>query len=474
MLDWCGEHDVAVDPVRRRHERRRRRRRAARPGARGRRRASTCARSTACSRSTRSRAPRASRRARPARGSRSSSRAHGLTLRFYPQSFELSTLGGWIATRAGGHFASGPTHIDDLVESVRALDRRRRRVGVAAAAGLGRGAVARPAAARLGGHARRRSPRRGCACCRGRRCAEAATVRFPAFEAGAEAVRAILQAGMRPANCRLVEAEEARADDGRRRLRRTCWCSASRARLPRSSRPRSPSAGGRARPEERGVVASGARRSCARPTCATRSSAMGVLSETFETAITWERLAGVRRRASRAPSREALGPARAASPAASRTPIPTARRPTSPSSRRSARRGGRALGRDQGRRGGRRSSPPAARSPTTTRSAATTGPGTTASGPSRSPPRCGPPRRRSTRAACSTPGYSSTRDEQRQRQEHAGGLPGQGGPRQDLPVGRQGHRGPHGLLRHRAHGLGGGRRHLRPRGRRRLARSRPA
>ena len=47
--------------------------------------------------------------------------AHGLTLRFYPQSFEFSTLGGWIATRAGGHFATGPTHIDDLVESVRAV-----------------------------------------------------------------------------------------------------------------------------------------------------------------------------------------------------------------------------------------------------------------------------------------------------------------------------------------------------------------
>ena len=47
--------------------------------------------------------------------------AHGLTLRFYPQSFELSTLGGWIATRAAGHFATGPTHIDDLVESVRAI-----------------------------------------------------------------------------------------------------------------------------------------------------------------------------------------------------------------------------------------------------------------------------------------------------------------------------------------------------------------
>src|SRR4051812_43008440 len=46
---------------------------------------------------------------------------HGLTLRHYPQSFEYSTLGGWIATRAGGHFATLMTHIDDLVESVRAL-----------------------------------------------------------------------------------------------------------------------------------------------------------------------------------------------------------------------------------------------------------------------------------------------------------------------------------------------------------------
>ena len=46
---------------------------------------------------------------------------HGLSLRFYPQSFELSTLGGWIATRAGGHFATGYTHIDDMVASVRMI-----------------------------------------------------------------------------------------------------------------------------------------------------------------------------------------------------------------------------------------------------------------------------------------------------------------------------------------------------------------
>ena len=46
---------------------------------------------------------------------------HGLTLRHFPQSFQFSTLGGWIATRAGGHFATLYTHIDDLVESVRAI-----------------------------------------------------------------------------------------------------------------------------------------------------------------------------------------------------------------------------------------------------------------------------------------------------------------------------------------------------------------
>jgi alkyldihydroxyacetonephosphate synthase len=46
-------------------------------------------------------------------------RPHGLTLRHFPQSFEYSTLGGWIATRGGGHFATLYTHIDDLVESVR-------------------------------------------------------------------------------------------------------------------------------------------------------------------------------------------------------------------------------------------------------------------------------------------------------------------------------------------------------------------
>lgn len=46
---------------------------------------------------------------------------HGLSLRHFPQSFEFSTVGGWIATRAGGHFATLYTHIDDLVCSIRTV-----------------------------------------------------------------------------------------------------------------------------------------------------------------------------------------------------------------------------------------------------------------------------------------------------------------------------------------------------------------
>src|SRR5207237_2817801 len=48
-------------------------------------------------------------------------RPHGYTLRHFPQSFEFSTLGGWLATRSGGHYATLYTHIDDFVESLRVV-----------------------------------------------------------------------------------------------------------------------------------------------------------------------------------------------------------------------------------------------------------------------------------------------------------------------------------------------------------------
>lgn len=43
-------------------------------------------------------------------------RPYGLTARFFPQSFTESTVGGWVATRAAGHFATGPTRIDEMVQ----------------------------------------------------------------------------------------------------------------------------------------------------------------------------------------------------------------------------------------------------------------------------------------------------------------------------------------------------------------------
>src|SRR4051794_23769285 len=141
--------------------------------------------------------------------------AHGLTMRFYPQSFELSTLGGWIATRAGGHFATRATHVDDLVESVRAItpsgEWTSRRLP-------GSGAGPSPDRLLLGSEGIlgviteawvRVQPRPQ------HRAARA--VRFASFAAGAEAVRAIAQSGLGPANCRLIDALEAQqtgAGDG--------------------------------------------------------------------------------------------------------------------------------------------------------------------------------------------------------------------------------------------------------------------
>ncbi len=44
-----------------------------------------------------------------------------LTMRHYPQSFEFSTLGGWIATKSGGHYATNQTRIDDFTQSLRVV-----------------------------------------------------------------------------------------------------------------------------------------------------------------------------------------------------------------------------------------------------------------------------------------------------------------------------------------------------------------
>jgi alkyldihydroxyacetonephosphate synthase len=145
--------------------------------------------------------------------------AGGLTLRHFPQSYEFSTLGGWIATRAGGHYATGWTRIDDFVESVRAVTP----AGVWQSRRLpGSGAGVSPDRMLLGSEGtlgviteawlrvQRPPAYRG-----------SAAVRFPAFGGGAEAVREIVGSGLLPSGCRLLDPAEAAlaaGGDGRHAL----------------------------------------------------------------------------------------------------------------------------------------------------------------------------------------------------------------------------------------------------------------
>ncbi len=135
-------------------------------------------------------------------------RAEGLTLRHYPQSFEYSTLGGWIATRAGGHFATGETHIDDLVESVRAItpsgEWQSRRLP-------GSGAGPSPDRMLIGSEGTLGVITEAWMRVRPRPVFKAsATLEFEHFATAAfGAVRAIAQSRLGPSNCRLIDPLEA-------------------------------------------------------------------------------------------------------------------------------------------------------------------------------------------------------------------------------------------------------------------------
>ena len=133
--------------------------------------------------------------------------ARGFTLRHFPQSFEFSTLGGWLATRAGGHYATGPTRIDALTAAVRMVTPRgtwQTRLVPATGAGpdpsglvLGsEGAlgVITEAWVRVVPEPRFRAQ---------------ASVHFSDFDAAVAATRDVAQAGLQPSNCRLLDAQEA-------------------------------------------------------------------------------------------------------------------------------------------------------------------------------------------------------------------------------------------------------------------------
>jgi len=134
-------------------------------------------------------------------------RPHGLTLRHFPQSFEFSTLGGWLATRSGGHYATLYTHIDDLVESMRVVTG----AGISESWRLpGSGAGPSPDRLFLGSEGALGIITSAWMRLQDRVVHRAsASFHFGSFAAGLEAVRAIAQSGLYPTNCRLLDPGEA-------------------------------------------------------------------------------------------------------------------------------------------------------------------------------------------------------------------------------------------------------------------------
>jgi alkyldihydroxyacetonephosphate synthase len=227
-------------------------------------------------------------------------REHGLTLRHYPQSFEYSTLGGWIATRAGGHFATLATHIDDFVESVRALTPR----GVWESRRLpGSGAGPSPDRMLIGSEGILGVITEAWVRVRERptfRASAGAT--FGSFGEGAAAVRELAQSGLYPSNCRLLDPGEAAlsgAAKGGRALLVLGFESADHPLDAWMSRavelcrdhggelPEEPRVG------ERTAAADAWRDSFLQmPYLRDTFVAGGILADTFESAITWDRLDG--------------------------------------------------------------------------------------------------------------------------------------------------------------------------------------
>jgi alkyldihydroxyacetonephosphate synthase len=230
-------------------------------------------------------------------------RPHALTLRHFPQSFECSTLGGWIATRSGGHYATLYTHIDDFVESLRVVTPR----GVVETRRFpGSGAGPSPDRLFLGSEgilgviteAWMRLQDRP-------RFRATAVARFASFDQGVQAARALAQSGLHPSNCRLLDATEAMitgADDGSAHILLIAFESADHALEPWIARAAElardhggdvPDDALRTRTDDAATRegSAGAWRNAFMRAPYTRDAlvAMGMVNETFETAITWDR-----------------------------------------------------------------------------------------------------------------------------------------------------------------------------------------
>lgn len=233
-------------------------------------------------------------------------RPHGLTLRHFPQSFEFSSLGGWIATRSGGHYATLYTHVDDFVQALRVVtpagvvETRRlpgsgagpapERLFVGSEGTLG---IVSEAWMRLQDRPTRRA---------------SASVRFAGddgFLRGARAVRALSQAALYPTNCRLLDPTEAQTSgagsgdaavlvlgfesadhdlDAWMERALECCRDAGGEAPPDAARTRRDAGAAR-----EGAAGAWRKAFLQAPYLRDVLVSLGVIAETFETAITWDR-----------------------------------------------------------------------------------------------------------------------------------------------------------------------------------------
>jgi alkyldihydroxyacetonephosphate synthase len=140
--------------------------------------------------------------------------AHGLTVGHFPQSFELATVGGWVACRGAGQYSTRYGKIEDMVVGLEVVlsDGRVIRTGGAPAAAVGpdlnqlfvgsEGSLGIVTAVWLRTHPTPPAERR-------------AAYTFGTFADGVDACRRVLRAGATPAVLRLYDAvESASAERG--------------------------------------------------------------------------------------------------------------------------------------------------------------------------------------------------------------------------------------------------------------------
>ena len=217
---------------------------------------------------------------------------HGLTLRHFPQSFEWSTLGGWIATRSGGHFATFHTRIDEFVEAIRVVTP----AGVLETRRLP-GSGAGPSVERLfcGSEGTlgviteawmRVQPRP--------RFRAGASVYFAGFGDAVAAARELAQSELHPANCRLLGHEEALlsgSGDGSHAILVLGFESADHELGPWLARALEICAShrGEVREAEKDPAAAWRAVFLRGPHLRDAFVRLGLVTETFETAVTWDR-----------------------------------------------------------------------------------------------------------------------------------------------------------------------------------------